>query len=673
MQRQRTTAPWAKRLVVGVAASLLSVGLAAAQPGFAAAQTASSGGLSKTGGTGATGSATAVKADGSLKPGLELGGKAGVKQPTPPSFQGVGDGTYALFFNGNMYNVTHHRNPSPNPLIGCYPRATPNVPCPGWPGRQATFGEAVGTGPIPAGSAADVWGTGVQPGEYITPGGLLYFPVAKADGRAGVGCINLASVQSCGYVELATDIDPGVATGAPWISNARVRAGGQVRLYISDSKGRIFCFNTATNAACVVPGVTFPVELETAANVAVRANFPQLTSQELFCDRPGRPAEYACDLDADATRDAYVFTSMQLFPDAAQLALPTALDLLCFNVRTSQSCGANWPSRVTALPGQNVQNRFIAPTLTAAGDVTGACFQALYQDLAAGSVRRTTPNPPYGWSCRNLSGATVPSQLPTPEVMTGNPLYTIVGYFGFGSPGRVGTRVYFPTSQSGTAALNPGYQNSIYTCVDFAERLPGQVAPACEGFVNVGPSPTSAYTFREDPQNLGCLWEEGDVSLFQSFSAFTGGTCRGGVKIVKRAKEKQFAKAGETLHFQFTVTNTGTTTLSGIEVHDSIAANAACPETTLDPGESTLCSATYVTTAEDLENCEVVNTATATGTAGGGATVTANSNTVTIPVSSHKPHKPSHGGHDKPHKPGKGGHDDSCKCANNHDEESKKA
>ncbi|MER7960098.1 hypothetical protein [Streptomyces sp. NPDC096030] len=566
------------------------------------------------------------------------------KRLAPASFQGQGDGTYAVFYNGNVYNLHHHRFPRADlELISCYPKENPAALCTGWPRQSVTFSLISGTGPIAAGSPSDAYSNSVQPGEYISPSGRLYFPAVLGP-LGGVGCIDLAAVQSCGLFEITQDLE-----ALSWQSNARLRVDGQVRMYISDSKGRIFCFNTATEASC---GAPFPVELD-AANVPSRARAGNLWSMEAFCDRPARPG-YVCDVDA--THNAYIFTTMQLDPPTPN-GLPRALDLLCFNVRTNASCGSSYPSRVNAQPGQVLFSRFVAPTLDRQGNVTGACFHVL--GLLAGDVRLTSPNPPYGWNCRSLTGAAVPSQLPLPQDMAGHPEFLLLGYNGFGSPGRVGTRIYFATSASSNQfPPNANDRQSIYTCVDFANRQPGQVAPACEGFTNVGPTPTSAYGFREDPGNLGCLWEEGDNSLIQNFSAFTGGSlgcpAGGSLKIVKKAKDKYFSKAGNKIHYQFTVTNTGTTTVSGIEVDDTRAAQVTCPQTLLDPGKSMTCKATYVTTSADVKACKVTNTATVTGSAGE-TTVTATSNKVTVPAKHcHKPNKPCtcNGQHKPPHSSG---------------------
>ncbi|MEU7524299.1 hypothetical protein AB0A74_01035 [Saccharothrix sp. NPDC042600] len=108
--------------------------------------------------------------------------------------------------------------------------------------------------------------------------------------------------------------------------------------------------------------------------------------------------------------------------------------------------------------------------------------------------------------------------------------------------------------------------------------------------------------------------------------------------LVKSADPVTLSAAGQTVVYSFVVTNTGNVSLSGITVSDQLAAPAGpavtvvCPSTTLDPGASTTCTATYTATQADVDHGSIVNTATVTATAPGGDQVTGEPSTVTIPV-----------------------------------------
>ena len=101
------------------------------------------------------------------------------------------------------------------------------------------------------------------------------------------------------------------------------------------------------------------------------------------------------------------------------------------------------------------------------------------------------------------------------------------------------------------------------------------------------------------------------------------------ITVVKSASPSTFSVAGETIHYSFDVTNSGNVTLRDVRVHDigSVALTSvevhdahvpglsaiSCPHTTLAAGASQLCTATYLTTAADVDAGSVTNHATAEG------------------------------------------------------------
>ena len=97
------------------------------------------------------------------------------------------------------------------------------------------------------------------------------------------------------------------------------------------------------------------------------------------------------------------------------------------------------------------------------------------------------------------------------------------------------------------------------------------------------------------------------------------------IAVKKTASVSGFSSAGTTITYNYTVTNTGSASLSQVGVSDAMTGLSAvtCPSTTLASGASEICSATYVTTAADVTNGQLVNTAIATGTPASGAAVSA--------------------------------------------------
>ncbi|WP_151769716.1 DUF7507 domain-containing protein [Streptomyces abyssomicinicus] len=104
-----------------------------------------------------------------------------------------------------------------------------------------------------------------------------------------------------------------------------------------------------------------------------------------------------------------------------------------------------------------------------------------------------------------------------------------------------------------------------------------------------------------------------------------------GLSLVKTADlaDDRWA-AGRQVTYRYQVTNTGNTTLSKVAAADTAfdghgaEPEATCPDTTLLPGDSTTCTATYTLVQADIDQGLVTNTATATGASPGGVAVTSN-------------------------------------------------
>ncbi len=110
------------------------------------------------------------------------------------------------------------------------------------------------------------------------------------------------------------------------------------------------------------------------------------------------------------------------------------------------------------------------------------------------------------------------------------------------------------------------------------------------------------------------------------------------ISIVKSATVQSYTSAGTVITYGFQVTNTGNETLTSVTVTDpmpglsSISCNGGTNViSTLAPGASATCTATYTTTQTDVTAGSLSNTATASGMTPEGQGVSAESS-VTIPV-----------------------------------------
>ncbi|CAM3733027.1 DUF11 domain-containing protein [Occultella aeris] len=106
--------------------------------------------------------------------------------------------------------------------------------------------------------------------------------------------------------------------------------------------------------------------------------------------------------------------------------------------------------------------------------------------------------------------------------------------------------------------------------------------------------------------------------------------------VVKTATPASSGTVGQEITYRFAVTNTGGTTLTGVTIDDGDFSGSGdlsaieCPATTLAPGATTTCTATYVLTQTDVDAAGVTNTATATATPPGGGTVDSPPSSVTV-------------------------------------------
>ena len=94
------------------------------------------------------------------------------------------------------------------------------------------------------------------------------------------------------------------------------------------------------------------------------------------------------------------------------------------------------------------------------------------------------------------------------------------------------------------------------------------------------------------------------------------------ITLVKSAVPASYAAAGQLITFSYLVTNTSRVTLADIAVNDTLpgVTSVRCPQPTLPPGGSQTCTATYQTTATDLDVGSITNVATAQGNPPGSAT-----------------------------------------------------
>jgi uncharacterized repeat protein (TIGR01451 family) len=107
------------------------------------------------------------------------------------------------------------------------------------------------------------------------------------------------------------------------------------------------------------------------------------------------------------------------------------------------------------------------------------------------------------------------------------------------------------------------------------------------------------------------------------------------ITLVKSAQQQSYSAPGQTINYNYLVTNTGNVTLHDVGITDGHLGliGLACPDPTLAPAAFETCTATYSTTAADVTAGNIINMATAHGTPPGTSTpVVSPPSSVTIPL-----------------------------------------
>ena len=276
-----------------------------------------------------------------------------------------------------------------------------------------------------------------------------------------------------------------------------------------------------------------------------------------------------------------------------------------------------------------------ASLLPGASETCTAVYLTTLADLNAGSITNTgtaTGTPPTGPNVTATSSVTIPA--------TQTPALTVVKTSLDASFAVAGTPLHFSFLVTNTG-------NVTLTGIVIDDALAGTSDPVCRAVV-LAPAATTTCT-------AVYIATQGDVDAGSvTNTAEATGTPPNGspvtsppstvtvpaiqnpeLTVIKTVAEAIYSKPGTVLHYSFLVTNTGNTTMTGITIDDPLPglSTPVCPVRVLEPGASTTCTATYVTTQADVDAGHVFNTAMVHGVGPVGTGLSSPpSQTVTVPA-----------------------------------------
>ena len=356
--------------------------------------------------------------------------------------------------------------------------------------------------------------------------------------------------------------------------------------------------NTATGSG--TPPTGPPVETDPAALTLLAAEISLVKSADTtFYDQPGQAVIYSYMVTNTGTATLTDVAVTDPMPGLSAITCPDTT----LAPNATMTCTATYTTTAADVQHGSITNVGTASGTPSANGVVGPPVTA-------------------------TSTVTIPG--PKPAIS----LVKTASISSFSAPGTKVTYTYKVT--------NTG--NVPLTSVTVTDPMPGLSALDCNGVTTLNPGAsatcTATYSTTQSNVDAGKITNTGTASgdppsgpaVTSDSTVTVAAAQKPGLSLTKTASLSNFATAGTPITYRYHVTNTGNVTVTALTVTDAMAGLSAisCPVTTLAPGASVTCTATYTTTTQDLANGKITNTATASGKDPAG-TVTSTASSVTIP------------------------------------------
>ena len=257
----------------------------------------------------------------------------------------------------------------------------------------------------------------------------------------------------------------------------------------------------------------------------------------------------------------------------------------------------------------NLISSVSCPALPAGGLAPGAAltctadYVATQADLDAGQVTNLASSTSGSITSPQTSETIPADQAPALSIVK-TPLFT-----DFSAAGDV-VEYEFAVTNDGNVTLTQGIDvedDKIGTISCFVGNLTPGTTTTCR----------ADYTITQADIDAGSVTNQAFAQSGTLVSAPVDATVEGtrapSLGFVKRATTADFAAAGDVVNYEFDVENTGNVTLTAVSISDDNIASVVCPQNTLAPAATMVCSASYTVTQADVDAGEVVNNASVSG------------------------------------------------------------
>ena len=194
---------------------------------------------------------------------------------------------------------------------------------------------------------------------------------------------------------------------------------------------------------------------------------------------------------------------------------------------------------------------------------------------------------------------------------------------GYGAAGQTIPYSYLVTNSGATTLTNIAVTDDKNSVSCPSGTLTKGSSETCTGTYTVTQADVDGGSLTSSATAAGTTPSGTTVSSSLSAVTLLANSATTSMTMTKSSTESSFAEAGDLIHYQYTVTNTGTTTLSDIAVTDSAtnpfdlslvpptaptSVTVSCPSTTLAPGADEMCHSTYTVTQDDVDSGQAQTT-----------------------------------------------------------------